>query len=133
MFFQSYISKEYYIVRIITLSSYNLNMKHTSEDDGAPKNQTLLLKEARIFLADLLEACQLRGAYSLEEVTGLLDYVTQMRQDVTKSECQDAKTDTWYEAVQSKVELAQERGKLSLGEAWSAYNALQLCAPSLTN
>ena len=94
-------------------------MENKSEDP-------IVLKEARIFLADLLEACQLRGAYSLEEVTGLFDFVTLMRQDVVQN---DDEKESWYEAVQSKVEVAQERGKLSLSEAWSAYNALQLCAP----
>ena len=113
-------------------------------------------RHAAAYVADLLATCQLRGAFTLEEADGLLGVVRGLETlAATEEETDDndkeaahtdnaeggdgddhgQATDThdptllsplWPHAWE-RFALAQARGKLSLREAWSVYNAMQLC------
>lgn len=111
-------------------------------------------RHAAAYVAELLATCQLRGAFTLEEADGLLGVVRgletlaateEKNDDNDKEAVYDAEgghgddhgqaTDTpdptlhsplWPHAWE-RFTLAQARGKLSLREAWSVYNAMQLC------
>lgn len=113
-------------------------------------------RHAAAYVADLLATCQLRGAFTLEEADGLLGVVRGLEtlaatedktddNDTEAAHTDDAEggygddhgqaTDTpdptlhsplWSHAW-DRLTLAQARGKLSLREAWSVYNAMQLC------
>lgn len=106
-------------------------------------------RHAAAYVADLLATCQLRGAFTLEEADGLLGVVRGLETlAATEEETDDNDTDAalagdaegghadtpdptlhsplWSHAWE-RLTLAQARGKLSLREAWSVYNAMQLC------
>ena len=111
-------------------------------------------RHAAAYIADLLATCQLRGAFTLEEADGLLGVVrgletlaetnaennendTEAAGDAEGGHCDDQGqvTETHDPTLHSplwphaweRLTLAQARGKLSLREAWSVYNAMQLC------
>ena len=114
-------------------------------------------RHAAAYVADLLATCQLRGAFTLEEADGLLGVVRGLETlAATEEEENDANgkeaahtddaeggngddhgqgADTHDPTLHSplwphaweRLTLAQARGKLSLREAWSVYNAMQLC------
>lgn len=113
-------------------------------------------RHAATYIADLLATCQLRGAFTLEEADGLLGVVRGLETlaetneennendtegahagDAEGGHCDDLGQVTnthdptlhsplWPHAWE-RLTLAQARGKLSLREAWSVYNAMQLC------
>jgi hypothetical protein len=114
-------------------------------------------RHAAAYVADLLATCQLRGAFTLEEADGLLGVVRGLETLAATEEEETDDNDTeaahtgdaegghgddhgqaadtpdptlhsplWPHAWE-RLTLAQARGKLSLREAWSVYNAMQLC------
>lgn len=102
-----------------------------------PLAPTEVRAQALAYVADLLEACTLRGAFRLDETEGLSVVVHAMRASdettspnlpkppkptASKARTEDAYTDAW-----KCLHLAQARGKLTLHEAWCAYNAMDLC------
>lgn len=107
-----------------------------------PLASTEVRAQALAYVADLLEACTLRGAFQLDETRGLSVVVDAMRATdetlddgttspnlpnlpkptASKARTEDAYTDAW-----KCLHLAQARGKLTLHEAWCAYNAMDLC------
>lgn len=113
-------------------------------------------RHAAAYVADLLATCQLRGAFTLEEADGLLGVVRGLEtlaatEEETDDDGKEAAhtddaeggngddhgqgTDTHDATLHSplwphawdRLTLAQARGKLTLREAWSVYNAMQLC------
>lgn len=85
--------------------------------------------EAATYVAELLEISQLRGAFTLEEADGLI-HTTKTLHNLKEVENPSVQDDvhlqqTWKNAS-DKLHLSQVRGKLTLKEAWSLYNALQI-------
>lgn len=115
-------------------------------DTTQPLSSTHLRRHAAGYVAELLSTCQLRGAFTLEEADGLCHVVRELNafnaDDKEHSQAElDVDTDTraehatddhtfctsvWAQAC-DRLTLAQARGKLTLREAWSVYNAMQLC------
>ena len=114
--------------------------------DAPPPSTTIagLRRHAAEYIAHILSTCQLRGAFTLEEVDGLIDVVRGLQALAANEagdgeESADADDDNHSVSVDptlhsllwphawKRLVLAQERGKLSLREAWSVYNAMQLC------
>lgn len=110
-----------------------------------PLSSTHLRRHAAGYVAELLSTCQLRGAFTLEEADGLYHVVHELNtfntNDETHSSVElesvdDARaehvtkghalcTSVWTQAC-DRLTLAQARGKLTLREAWSVYNAMQI-------
>ena len=110
-------------------------------------------RHAAAYVADLLATCQLRGAFTIEEADGLLGVVrgletlaaTEDRDDDDREGAHSGDAEGGDNSEQGssthdptrhsplwshawdRLTLAQARGKLSLREAWSVYNAMQLC------
>ena len=90
-----------------------------------------LQKHAFHYIAELLESCPRRGAFTLQEVDGLLSIVKDLRStadefgDSVKLSGSPLLLPAW-----EHLQIAQERGKLTLQEAWSVYNAMQICNQS---
>jgi hypothetical protein len=105
--------------------------ERSSADDTkqTAKTKTDVYTQAAVYVADLLDISQLRGAFTLEEADGLVNTVKTLR-DLNEAEERPLQTEThlkqsWTLAF-DKLNLSQERGKLTLKEAWSLYNALQI-------
>ena len=115
-------------------------------DFTQPLSSTHLRRHAAGYVAELLSTCQLRGAFTLEEADGLCHVVRQLNafhtDDEERSQSElngvdDTRAEhvtdnytpcrsVWIQACE-RLTLAQARGKLTLREAWSVYNAMQLC------
>ena len=115
-------------------------------DCTQPLSSTELRRHAVGYVAELLSTCQLRGAFTLEEADGLCHVVRQLnafhtndeeRSQTELNDADDARAEhvtehrtlcrsVWTHAC-DRLTLAQARGKLTLREAWSVYNAMQLC------
>ena len=108
-----------------------VNHTDSSPDETTQKTHTKVdvYTEAAIYVADLLEISQLRGAFTLEEADGLI-HTTKTLRNLKEVENPSDQDDvhlqkTWKNAF-DKLHLSQVRGKLTLKEAWSLYNALQI-------
>ena len=89
------------------------------------------------YLLDLACECQYRGGYTLEEAVTLNSIRQRLLQNDTDDNDKTATSDADRErdknandeaVVQRLVLQAQANGKLSLEEAWTAYNAIKMLA-----
>lgn len=107
------------------------SQEHSSanETKQTTKTKVDVYTEAAVYVAELLDISQLRGAFTLEEADGLVNTAKTLR-DLKEAEQPPLQTEvhikqSWTLAFE-KLNLSQERGKLTLKEAWSLYNALQI-------
>ena len=84
--------------------------------------------QALAFIIDLAVRCQQRGGYSLDEAVAL--HAAQAYfQKRDRDPADDARDGSRHlNATVRLLEKSQSLGKLSLEEAWTAYNAIQLFA-----
>ena len=91
-----------------------------------------LRRQAANYIAELLEICQLRGAFTLQETDSLLNAVKRLKAFSETPESNDLHTDstidleTAWSIAWERITISQERGRLTLREAWSIYNAMKL-------
>lgn len=97
----------------------------TSSSTSPPSHVPLatLRRQAAIYLITLAETCHERGGYTLDEAVRLAPMVASV----------DVPGDEALTFVHGLVEKSQRLGKLTLGEAWTAFNAQRLLFGSATN
>ena len=110
----------------------SLNIQQCSSTDETSQTANTkvdVYTEAAVYVADLLDISQLRGAFTLKEADGLVNTAKTLRnlKEVEGRPVQEEAhlKQSWTLAFE-KLNLSQERGKLTLKEAWSLYNALQI-------
>lgn len=105
--------------------------EHLSADETkqTAKPKTDVYTQAAEYVADLLEISQLRGAFTLTEADGLVHTVKALRglkeMDQRPTQEDAHLKQSWTLAIE-KLNVSQERGKLTLKEAWTLYNAIQI-------
>ena len=107
------------------------SQEHLSADDTkqTAKPKIDVYMQAAEYVADLLEISQLRGAFTLTEADGLV-HTVKTRRDLKDVDGRPAQEDaqlkqSWALAFE-KLNVSQVRGKLTLKEAWTLYNAIQI-------
>lgn len=97
----------------------------------------VMMHDSIKYLLDLACECQYRGGYTLAEAVTLNSIRQRLLQNDTDNDDDKAATTTAADreknandeaVVQRLVLQAQANGKLSLEEAWTAYNAIKMLA-----